>query len=84
MSSHPPPPRGLAACLESLNKRRDWVAGRAGGSYDERERIALSYAIGLLKAAASLGLVKTLEEKALDERSISAAWVEETEDERKP
>lgn len=61
--------------MESLVKRRDWVAARSGGTYDERERIALSYAIGMLKAADVLGLVSQLEEKGLDERWISSEWI---------
>lgn len=73
---HPPPPRGVQACLESLAKRRDWVAKRSGGSYDDRERIALSYAIGMLEAAVELDLVAVLEEKGIDNRSISTEWVE--------
>lgn len=85
MASHPPPPRGPEACIEALSKRRDWVADRAGGSYDERERIACSYAIGLLKAAIRLDFVEALEDKALDEGWIEERWVEDyvlDEDER--
>jgi len=72
--------------MEALSKRRDWVAERAGGGYDERERIALSYALGLLQAAVSLGLVRELESKATSEGWIYSGWVEpltreETEDE---
>jgi len=71
--------------MEALIKRRDWVAARAGGGYDERERIALSYAIGLMQAALSLGLVRELEHEAVHQGWIYAGWVEpftreETED----
>ena len=77
MPSHPPPPKGVEACIESLTKRRDWVASRAGGTYDERERIACSYAIGMLRAAISLDLVKDLEQAAVEQEWISTAWIED-------
>jgi hypothetical protein len=83
MPDHPPPPRGVEACIESLTKRRDWVADRAGGSYDERERIACSYAIGLLMAAKRLNLVEDLEDLALDNGWIEERWVEELRMERR-
>jgi len=84
--SHPPPPRGVDACIEALKKRRDWVAARDGGGYDTRERIALSYALGLLEAAVELQLVGELEDKAISQGLILEKWIdpltrEETEDE---
>ena len=70
------PPRGVNACIESLEKRRAWVTKRAGGSYDVREGIALGYAVGLLKAAQRLGLVEQLEADAIAHKQIHTEWVE--------
>ncbi len=70
------PPRGVNACIESLEKRRAWVVRRAGGSYDIREGIALGYAVGLLKAAQRLGLVEQLEQDAIAHKQIHSEWVE--------
>jgi hypothetical protein len=73
-TSHPP--RGVNACIESLEKRRAWVVQRAGGTYDVREGIALGYAVGLLKAARRLGLVDQLEQDAIAHQQIHPEWVE--------
>jgi hypothetical protein len=70
------PPRGVNACIESLEKRRAWVVRRAGGTYDVREGIALGYAIGLLKAAQRLGLVAELERDAIENGQLHHEWVE--------
>lgn len=70
------PPRGVNACIESLEKRRAWVSKRAGGSYDIREGIALGYAVGLLKAAKRLGLVEQLEQDAIANKQIHTEWVD--------
>jgi hypothetical protein len=70
------PPRGVIACIESLEKRRAWVTKRAGGTYDIREGIALGYAVGLLKAAIRLGLVRDLEASAIEHKQIHPEWIE--------
>ena len=70
------PPRGVTACIESLEKRRAWVSKRAGGTYDVRESIALGYAIGLLRSAQRLGLVEQLEQDALERDEIHAEWID--------
>lgn len=74
MEGHPP--RGVDPCIETLEKRREWVKQRAGGSYDMRESIALGYAVGLLKAAIRLELVGDLEADALKHKQIHTEWVE--------
>jgi len=78
-TSHPPPPRGVHACIRALSKRRDWVEHRAGGGYDEAERIALSYAIGLLSSANDLGLLHELELEALRQGLIHPSWVDQSD-----
>ena len=72
------PPRGVDSCIEALVKRRNWVRARAGGTFDVRERIALSYAIGILRAAKNEGLIEELEKRGLAMGFIDPHWVEPT------
>lgn len=58
-----------------LSRRRVWVEGRAGGSYDRREVIALKYAIALLESAQELGVIEDLELLALKRGAIHRSWV---------
>lgn len=74
---HPDAPRGVDACLESLEKRRAWVTRRNHGGYDVREGIALGYAIALLRAAVRLGRVAELEQSALEARQLDPEWLEQ-------